>query len=75
MKYNLDDIYCYNEPIFDDKGNLLDSYIIKISVRMIIEEYWDYWQKRCFELKRYTILNVENCIEDFIVTNWAWKKE
>lgn len=56
----------------DDGGNV----VIEKTEQQILDEYWDYWSGRMIEKfgtgdERIT---QENCIDDFVVVNWAWKK-
>lgn len=37
----------------------------------IIKEYWDYWCNRMIEVGKAHLITRENCIDDWIVTNWA----
>ena len=54
-------IFAYNE---------LDE-IIQISEDEIIKQYWDYYCKQMAKVNK--IPTKRNCIENFVVTNWAWE--
>jgi len=60
MKY-----YAYHEYGQDDL-------IIK-SEDDIISEYWDYWCDKVRKVNRDHLISRENCIDDWVVVNWAWE--
>ena len=37
----------------------------------IIAEYWDYWSGRMKEVGKEDMISRENCINDWIIVNWA----
>jgi len=43
----------------------------------ILEEYWEFWQTRM--IKKFgansSLINKKNCIDDWVVVNWAWEKQ
>jgi hypothetical protein len=39
----------------------------------ILDHYWDYWSNKMSERGLSSLITKENCINDFIVTNWAWE--
>jgi hypothetical protein len=47
-----------------------------ISEDAIIVQYWDFWYQKM--VKKYGVnsdlITRENCIEDWAVTNYAWKE-
>jgi hypothetical protein len=71
MKY-----YSYNTFSFKEDGSI-DDYVVTLSEEEIIKVYWDYWQeKMIFKYgKEYFQANFseKDCIEDWIVVNWAWE--
>lgn len=41
----------------------------------ILKEYYSTWALRMKSLKRDDLINEQNCIDDWIVVNWAYKVE
>lgn len=68
-------IYCYNEPIFQG-GALIGNDIVEITEEGIIDLYWKFWSGKM--VKKYgeghELITKENCIDDFLMVNWAWEK-
>lgn len=68
-------IYCYNEPIFQG-GALIGNDLIEITEEGIIDLYWKFWSGKM--IKKYgeghELITKENCIDDFLMVNWAWEK-
>ena len=68
MKY-----YSYNTWITQPS----DSFVVTLSEEEIIKEYWDYWQERMIAKfgKEHieTNFSEKDCIEDWVVVNWAWE--
>lgn len=67
----------YTYVILDD-DNISAMYVTK-SEKEILEEYWEYWYNRmCHkfgkEVVDTTYSSVE-CIEDWVISNWAWESE
>jgi len=67
-------MYCYNQPIFDDIGALVDNVVVQVSTDEILEEYWEYWVKQMLEKfgADYEDLTSIACIEDWIIIHHAW---
>ena len=59
-------IYCYNELDNPDIQEITDDEIIK--------EYWNYWCEQMLKVKKGHLISRQNCIEDWVVINWAWEK-
>lgn len=62
-------VYQYYEQDVDEP--------ITITDQQILYDFWDYWQSKMVQKfgdcdPRITH---ENCIEDWIVTHWAWEKK
>lgn len=69
--------WSYNEPIWDDDGNITGDEVITKSEEDIIREYYPYWMARMVEkfglaafVRNYT---KQDCIDDWLVVNWAWE--
>lgn len=71
MKY-----YSYNEYSDDDDPGG-SGYVVTKSEDEIIEEYYPYWRGRMIAKLGEEIFNKywskQDCIDDWIVINWAWE--
>lgn len=69
-------IYCYNEPIHQG-GALIGNEVLEVTEEDIINLYWAFWSGKM--IKKYgeghELITKENCIQDFLVVNWAWEKK
>lgn len=67
MKY-----YTYVEP--SEHGDAL--YVTK-SEKEILEEYYPHWYARMAQKHGYItatfLFSEKDCIEDWVITNWAWE--
>ena len=70
--------YCYNEydpdhPEADETG----GYIVTISEDEIKRTYWPYWYERmCKKFGKTEVdakYSFKECLEDWIIVNWAWE--
>lgn len=68
--------YSYNEYSTDPS---VDNYVVTVSEQDIHRDYYPYWYGRMCEKfgkehvdKTYSF---EDCLDDWIVVNWAWKVE
>lgn len=59
--------YLYNEG----PGGKLDP--VEITEDEIIKTYWDWWSNKMKGLGREDKISRENCIADWVTTNWAWE--
>lgn len=68
-------IYCYNEPIFQGDA-IVGNEVIELSEQDILSRYWNHWSSlmTCKYGEGHELITEENCIEDFLVINWAWEK-
>ena len=68
MKY-----YSFNEP--DDND---DNRVVTLSEDDIFNEYYPYWYERmCKKFGKEDVdatYSFEDCLDDWIVVNWAWEK-
>lgn len=71
MKY-----YCYDTYSFKVNGDI-DPYVIEYSETEILNMFWDYWKEKMIKKfgKEHFEANYseKDCIEDWIVVNWAWE--
>lgn len=72
--------YSYNEydpgsPFADDTG----GYVVTKSEEEIRKEYWPYWYSRmCIKFGQEQVdsnYSFEDCLDDWIVINWAWESK
>jgi hypothetical protein len=70
--------FCYNEydpesPLADEEG----GYVKVMSEDEILHEYWSHWyQQMCKKYgKEYVdeTYSFHDCLDDWIVVNWAWE--
>lgn len=73
MKY-----WAYAEP-YHKAGILRGERIITMAEEQILREYYPYWMARMVEkfglaevVRNYT---VQDCIDDWVVVNWAWETD
>lgn len=73
MRYYSYGEYDPEHPLADETG----GYIVKVSEEDIKRDYWPNWYDRmCKKFgqevvdRQYTF---EDCLDDWIVVNWAWK--
>ncbi|MCX6783271.1 MAG: hypothetical protein NTZ20_04795 [Candidatus Levybacteria bacterium] len=61
-------IYLYNEQGEDNPLEITDE--------QIINDYYPYWESRMIKKfgEGHELITRENCIEDWIIINWAWEK-
>jgi hypothetical protein len=69
--------YSYNEPDMDAAGNILENKVITISEDEIRKDYYPYWYERmCNKFGKEHVdanYSFEDCLDDWIVVNWAWE--
>ena len=65
-------IYYYNEP--DGEAS---NVVVRMTREDILVEYWDYWLEKMTQKygEGHELITEENCIEDWVVTHWAWIEE
>lgn len=53
-----------------------DPVYITLSDDEIIDQYWDYWCGRMASIgKDLNDFNKYDCIDDWVIVNWAWESE
>ncbi len=65
---NPDQLWEYDEP--NEDGS--DRHVVK-SEKEILREYGDYWYSRMKEISKEDLISEVNCIDDWIIVNWASK--
>ncbi len=67
--------YSYNEYHEDPNVNT----VVTVSEEDIRRDYWPFWYERmCKKFGKERVdntYNFEDCIDDWIVVNWAWEVE
>ena len=67
--------YSYNEYHEDSNANT----VMTVSEEDIRRDYWPFWYERmCKKFGKEHVDNTfsfEDCIDDWIVVNWAWEVE
>lgn len=69
--------YVYDEPTFNEFGDLVDSTDVIISEQEILDSYWTHWKSK-MEIKfgkDSSKITEENCISDWIIVNYAREVE
>lgn len=73
MRYYSVNEYDPDSPLADESGGYVETY----SEDDIRKEYWDYWYSKMCQKYGKDIVDAnysfEDCLEDWIVINWAWK--
>lgn len=74
---NSRELWFFPEPIYadNDSGDIVDDLLIIVSKEAIISNTWASWISRMTNLRRYKLATIENCIKDYLTTNWAVKLE
>lgn len=69
--------YRYLEPERDYHGRLIEPYAKVITEEEILERHWKQWSKEMYKKygKGHSIITKKNCINDWIIRNWAWEIE
>ncbi len=72
--------WSYNEydpdsPLADDNG----GYVVTLSEQQILDQYWDYWYGKMCEKFGEEHVNTNysrrDCLDDWIIVNWAWESK
>ncbi len=71
-------VWQYYEADMGPDGELIKhDDLLEKNEEQILDEYWDHW-RALMELKYepgHYLINKEQCIEDWVVINWAWQKK
>ena len=69
--------YSFNELVLDENGNIVDDKAITVSEEEIRRTYFPYWRqrksKRTGEPCPDSDSEFEDCLDYWIVANWAWE--
>lgn len=59
----------YYSIVYPDKDNsTVYEYFSEVDV---IDYYWEFWYERMVGADKRHLINVDNCIDDWVVVNWA----
>lgn len=58
--------YLYNELGYSEP--------LEITEEQILDTYYPFWSGELRKLGREDLISEKNCIEDWVVVNWAWEK-
>ena len=61
-------LYSFIEPHYLDDQIVVEIVLTK---EQVLKFYWQSWKERMENLGRQQYISEENCIDDFIVVNWA----
>ena len=51
-----------------------DIELVKVKTeKEVLDMYWDYWVSKMKQVEREHLISEENCIQDWVVINWAWE--
>lgn len=48
---------------------------LEITEEEILETYYPWWSNKLRTMGRDHLISKEGCIDDWVVVNWAWRKE
>lgn len=65
--------YKYVEPQVDSDGQPIGARVTVVSESEIIASYYLWWCQRMRELKREALISRQNCINDFVATQYAYE--
>lgn len=67
--------WCYDNPVYDGE-ELVGNEIVEVTEDEIIQDYWPWWRAAMVEKfgLDYPEITKQNCIEDWVIVNWAWEK-
>ena len=70
-------VFTYNEPVFDEQGKLINNVTVKKTEQEVLNEYWLFWKDQVIRVhgEDSDLITEENCIQDWVVVNWAWEYE
>lgn len=60
---------------FNEYSEETSNLVVEMTEEEIIKDYWPVWSKK-MEQKfgpGHELITKENCIEDWVIVNWAWE--
>ena len=67
--------FCYNEYVEDHNTNS----VVTVSEEDVRRDYYPYWyDKMCKKFSKEVVdrdYSFEDCLDDWIVVNWAWESK
>lgn len=67
---NPNQLWAYDEPARDGSNRH-----VVMSEAEILETYKVYWIEQMTKINKQSLITDENCIDDWIIVNWAYKVE
>lgn len=67
MAVNLEQKWAYDEPGPD--GNV---HVVKTE-KEILDTFFEFWSNELIKQKKFHLITDENCIDDWVAVNWAYK--
>jgi len=70
-------VWCYNEPVMNDKGKVISNKVIEVTEDLILSDFWNYWENQMIQKfgENHYMINPQQCIEDWVTIHWAWEKK
>jgi len=65
--------YSYNEPEYDDVGNIVGNLVYTLTEEEIIDSYYVHWSREMCHQRKDHLVTKDNCIDDWVAVNWAWE--
>lgn len=67
--------FLFNERLMTDEG--YEDVVLTITEQEILDTYWTFWKTKMVAKYGHGDYRIteENCIEDWVVSNWAWEKK
>lgn len=67
--------WAYNEPVFNESGEIIDNLVIEMNEHDILKECFESWSAKVAQVhgKYSEIITTKNCIDDWVANNWAWE--
>jgi len=70
-------VFKYDEPAYAGNGSFMGGNTIVVTEQQIIDTYFPFWKRKM--IQKYgedsTLINTDNCIEDWCITHWAWEEK
>ena len=69
--------FSFVEPKYDDRGDIVDDEVQTWSEEDVREKYYPHWKATLIEKigeERFEeLFSFPDCLDDWIVANWAWE--
>lgn len=68
---NPDQLWAWDDPV--DVGGEIGNMQVVMSEFMILQTYWHAWSYSMLKVGKILLCTPENCIDDILSVNWAYK--